>query len=62
MWTIDPHWYLGVPNPKSESWLNYLIEPPLLSNYLASMDEESLSFMKMKQSLNKCLETDTNQT
>lgn len=42
-WTIDPHWYLGVPNPKSESWLNYLIEPPLLSNYLASMDEESLS-------------------
>ena len=43
-WTIDPHWYLGVPNPKSESWLNYLIEPPLLSNYLASMDEESLSF------------------
>jgi len=42
-WTIDPHWYLGVPNPESDSWLNYLIEPPLLSSYIAGMDQENLS-------------------
>ena len=42
-WTIEPHWYLGVPNPNSDDWLNYLIEPSLLSNYLARMSKENLS-------------------
>lgn len=42
-WIKDHHWYLGVPNPNSPEWDDYLVEPTLLSNYLAKLGPEELS-------------------
>lgn len=42
-WVNEHHWYLGVPNPNSPEWEDYLVEPTWLSNYIANLGPEELS-------------------